>query len=62
MNDNWYIPSEEWIAQQAQAPDWWKGDVADVEEVVKTVRRGRVRLGCQSPGLLLIGLLPINIA
>ena len=50
MNDNWYIPSEEWIAQQAQAPDWWKGDVADVEEVVKTVRRGRVRLGCQSPG------------
>ena len=46
MNDNWYIPSEAWIAQQAQAPDWWKGDVADVEEVVKTVRRGRVRLGC----------------
>ena len=38
MNDNWDIPSEEWIAQQAQAPDWWKGDVADVEEVVKTLK------------------------
>jgi len=50
MEDNWYVPSGEWIREQAKVPEYWKGDIEDVEEVVKNIRRGRVRLGCQSPG------------
>ena len=50
MSDQWYIPKPEWVEEQAKAPVYWKGNLADVEEAVKSVHKGRVRCGCQTPG------------
>ena len=45
-----YEPSQEWIDGQKNVPEFWKGSLEDIEDVLKTVRRGRVTLGCKSAG------------
>lgn len=42
--------SAEWLETLKNVPEYWKGDISDVEEVVKTVKRGRVTLGAKSAG------------
>lgn len=42
--------TQEWIDAQKNVPEFWKGSVEDVEEVIKNVKRGRVTLGCKSAG------------
>lgn len=45
-----YEAPQEWIEGLKNVPDFWKGSLEDIEEVLKTVKRGRVSLGCKSAG------------
>ena len=45
-----FEPSQEWIDGQKNVPEFWKGSLEDIEEVLQTVKRGRVSLGCKSAG------------
>lgn len=45
-----YEAPQEWVDNLKNVPDFWKGSLENIEEVLKTVKRGRVSLGCKSAG------------
>jgi len=47
---NKYEPDLKWIESLNEVPDFWKGSLEDIEQVLGTVKRGRVTLGCLSAG------------
>lgn len=40
----------EWLEELKNVPEFWKGSLEDIEEVLSTIKRGRVTLGCKSAG------------
>ena len=45
-----FAPPKEWFDTLKDVPEYWKGSVEDIEEVVKTIKKGKVTLGCKSAG------------
>lgn len=48
--DKKYEPTQEWIDGQKDIPEFWKGGLEDIEEILQRVKSGRVSLGCKSAG------------
>ncbi len=42
--------TQQWRDNLRNVPDFWKGSLEDLEQIIKTVKRGRGTMGCKSAG------------
>jgi len=45
-----YDAPQKWLDTLKDVPEYWKGSLEDIEDIVKTIKRGKVTLGCKSAG------------